>query len=366
MTRIPHSPVLLAATAIIAGAVAVSPAPDAIRAAFAILLTLCLPGYAIVEALSPRAPGLAERLALTVGLSIGVCVVGGFALNWSPVGLTMESWAVLLVSVTVAGAAVSSVRRSSSASDETSSRRRVVRVSPSAVANVLVGITFAGAAIALARTPLPAQGVSGYTMLSLLPSAGASDSVRVAVTSAELRTTSYRLEVRAGGQLTLERLLTLAPGGHWESIVDVSSVPRSRRSLEALLYRASDRRNVYRRATLVLPGSRLPPSTMIWLHWVDPGRVRLGMTSAEARRMAFRLDLYAGGRRERVARIWIAPGEQWNAIVDVSSIPLRRRSFLTALLYRQGEHGPANAYRRVTLRPPGEELLSTSGDEGRP
>jgi hypothetical protein len=105
---------------------------------------------------------------------------------------------------------------------------------------------------------------------------------------------------------------------------------------------------------------------MIWLLWVDPGTVRVGMTSAEVRRRAFRLDLYAGGRRERVARIWIAPGEQWNAIVDVSSIPLRRRSFLTALLYRQGEYGPRNAYRRVTLRPPGEELLSTGGDEGRP
>jgi Protein of unknown function (DUF1616) len=366
MTRILRSPALLAATALIAGAVAVSPAPGAIRAAFALPLTLWLPGYAIAGALSPRAAGLAERVALAVALSIAVCIVGGFVLNWSPTGLTMESWAVLLVSVTVAGAAVSSVRWSSRGSGEISSRRRGVRVSSSAVANILVGITLAGASIALARTPLPAQGVSGYTMLSLLPRVDASDSVRVAVTSAELRTTSYRLEVRAGGQLALERQLTLAPGAQWESVVDVASVPRSRRSLEALLYRASDRRDIYRRATLVLPGSRLPPSTTIWLLWVDPGKVRLGMTSAEVRRTAFRLDLYSGGRRERVARIWIAPGEQWNAIVDVSSIPLRRRSSLTALLFRQGEYGLEHAYRRVTLGPPGEDLSSTGGDEGRP
>jgi Protein of unknown function (DUF1616) len=373
MTRIPRSPVLLAATAIVAGAVAVSPAPDVIRAAFAIPLTLYLPGYAIVEALWPRTPSLAERLALAVALSIAVCIVGGFALNWSPVGLTMESWAVLLVSVSVAAAAAWSLRRQRKAGGETSSRRRGVRPSTSSVANVVTGVIFAGAAIGLARTPLPAQGVPGYTMLSLVPAVGASDSVRVAVTSAELRKTPYRLELRAGGQLALERQLTLAPGGHWESVIDVASVPRSRRSVEALLYRASDRRHPYRHTTLVLPGSRLPARTMIWLLWVDEERVRLGMTSAELRPTGFRFELFAGrrleGRRlERVARVRIAPGEQWNAIIDVSSIPVRRRSFLTAVLYRQGEYGPEHAYRRVTLVPPGGGLLTASGNEpeGRP
>jgi hypothetical protein len=166
----------------------------------------------------------------------------------------------------------------------------------------------------------------------------------------------------------LERRLTLAPGSRWESVVDVAGVPRSRRSVEALLHRASDPGHPYRHATLVLPGSRLPPRTMIWLLWVDDSRVRLGMTSAELRPTGFRLELLAGGRLERVARVRIAPGEQWNAIIDVSAIPLRRRSFLTALLYRQGEYGPQQAYRRVTLQPPGGGLLSGADNEpeGRP
>ena len=352
----------------VAGAVAVSPAPDVIRVAFALPLTLCLPGYAIVEALFPRTPSLVERLALAVALSIAVCIVGGFALNWSPAGLKMESWTILLVIVSVEAAAVSSLRRSRKAGGETSSRRRGIPPSTSSAAYVLGGVILACVAIALARTPLPAQGVPGYTTLSLMPAVGASDSVRVAVTSAELRRTPYRLELRAGGQFALERRLTLAPGGHWESVVDVASVPRSRRSVEALLYRASDRRHPYRHATLVLPGSSLPPRTMIWLLWVNDKRVRLGMTSAELRPTGFRLELLAGGRLERVARVRIAPGEQWNAIIDLSSIPLRRRSFLTALLYRQGEYGPERAYRRVTLAPPGGGLLP-GGDnepEGRP
>lgn len=367
MTQRPPSTALVAAAAILAAAVAVSPAPGAVRVAFALPLALCLPGYAIVEALSPRTPSLVERLALAIALSIAVCIVGGFALNWSPVGLKTESWAVLLASVSVAAAAVSSLRKSVKGSGETSSRRRV-RPSTSSVAYVLGGVILACLAIALARTPLPAQGVPGYTTLSLVPAAGASDSVRVAVTSAELRRTPYRLELRAGGQVALERRLTLAPGGHWESVVDVAWVPRSRRSVEALLYRASDRRRPYRHATLVLPGSRLPPRTMIWLLWVDDSTVRLGMTSAELRPTGFRLELLAGGRLERVARVGIAPGEQWNAIIDVSAIPLRRRSFLTALLYRQGEYGPQQAYRRVTLQPPGGGLLSGGVDEpeGRP
>jgi Protein of unknown function (DUF1616) len=352
----------------IAAAVAVSPLPGVIRIAFALPLALCLPGYAIVEALWPRTSSLVERLALGVALSIAVCILGGFALNWSPVGLKTESWAVLLASISVAAAAVSSIRRSSKASGATSSRRRGARSSPSPLANVLVGVILAGASIGLARTPLPAKGVPGYTMLSLVPAVGASDAVRVAVTSAEIRKTPYRLELRVGGQLALERELTLAPGGHWESVIDVASVPRGRRSVEALLYRASDRRHPYRYATVVLPGSKLPPRTMIWLLWVDEERVRLGMTSAELRPTGFRLELFAGRRLEdrrleRIARVRIAPGEQWNAIIDVSAIPLRRRSFLTAVLYRQGEYGPGHAYRRVTLVPPGGGLLPGSGNE---
>jgi hypothetical protein len=362
MTRTPPSSALVAAAAIVAAAVAVSPAPDAIRVAFGLPLALCLPGYAIVEALMRRTPSLVERFALAIALSFAVCIVGGFALNWSPVGLKTESWAVLLASVSVAAAAVSSLRRSAQGSGETSSRRGV-RPATSSVAYVLGGVILACLAIALAKTPLPAKGVPGYTTLSLVPAVGASDSVRVAVTSAELRRTPYRLELRAGGQVALERRLTLAPGGHWESVVDVASVPRTRRSVEALLYRASDRRHPYRHATLVLPGSSLPPRTMIWLLWVNEKQVRLGMTSAELRPTGFRLELLAGGRLERIARVRIAPGEQWNAIIDVSAIPLRRRSFLTAVLYRQGEYGPRHEYRRVTLQPPGGGLLSGGVDK---
>jgi Protein of unknown function (DUF1616) len=362
MTRTVRRPTIVAAAAIVSGAVAVSPAPDAVRAAFALPLALCLPGYALVEVLFPQATPWVERLALAVALSMAVGIIGGFALNWSPVGLKTGSWAILLASVTVAAAAVSSFGRFREAGGELPSWHPSIHVSAPAVLAALLGIVLAGVSVALARTPLPAQGVRGYTMLSVLPAVRGSDSIRVAVTSAELRTTSYRVEVRAGGRSALARQLTLAPGGHWQSAVDVTSVPRSRRSVEALLYKASDPRRPYRRATFVLPGSRLPPRTMIWLIWVDPGRVRLGMTSAEPRRTGFRLELYAGGRLERVGRVRIAPGEQWNGILDVSSIPLRRRSFLTAVLYRQGEYGPEHVYRRVTLGAPGGGLLTPGAD----
>jgi hypothetical protein len=97
---------------------------------------------------------------------------------------------------------------------------------------------------------------------------------------------------------------------------------------------------------------------MIWLLWVDSETVRLGMTSAEARTASFRLELYARGRLERLARVRIAPGERWDVHLDLSSIPLRRRSFLAAELYRQGEFRRNRPYRRVTLAPPGGGLLT--------
>ncbi len=400
MTRIFRSPALLALAAIVAGATALSPAPVAARVALALPLALLLPGAALAAVLFPASTRWLDRLPLMVGLSLAVCIAEGFALHWSPIGLRTDSWVPVLVDVTLAGAAVAWVRRfRRGETEEPLSRPPLNRRRPSAVAvragplaersdtddpetdasptrqgkaphglrqikagaAVGLALVLAVLAVGVARTPLPAKGVDGYTALSLLPAEpGSTTTVRVGVTSAELRETPFRLELRAGGEILASARLTLSPTDQWNGVVDIASVPTRRRSLEALLYRADRDQKPYRRATLVLPGSIMPPTTGMWLLWVDPRTVRVGATSAEPRTTGFRLELFARGRLERVARLTIAPGESWQAIIDLSSVPVERRSFLEARLYFQGEDDPGEVYRRVTLVPPGTELLEAS------
>ena len=349
----------LVIAATVAAAVALSPAPTSVRTAFGLPLALLLPGAALTSALFPARTRWPERLAASVGLSLAACVVTGLALHWTPFGLRTESWALALVGITGIGGAIAARRRPAS-EDSLLPRLRRPHVPWRPTLFVVVALVFAVEAVVLARTPLPADGVQGYTSLSLLP-ADESTAVRVEVASSELQDTDYRLEVRSGEQLLAVRHLTLGTAEEWRAELGLESVPSPRRTLEALLFRPGDEQ-AYRRATLTLPGSRIPPRTAIWLNWIDARTVRVQAASAEPDSTDFRLELHASGRLERVADVTLEPGQRWQAIVDISSVPLEHRSFLEALLYRRDESGPQRAYRRATLVPPGGGLLEVFGE----
>lgn len=350
----------LVIAASVAAAVALTPAPTAVKAAFGLPLALILPGAALTRALFPARTPWAERLAATIGLSVATCVVTGFLLHWTPFGLRAESWALALVGITGIGGAIAA-RRHPAGGGSLLPRLRTPRLAWRPTLVVVVALIFAIEAVVLARTPLPAQGVEGYTALSLLPAGEDSDRVRVEVASSELEDAEYRLEVRTGEELLAVRHLTLGTADKWHAELGLDTVATPRRTLEALLFRPGDER-AYRRATLTLPGSRIPPRTEIWLNWIDARTVRVQAASAELDPTGFRLELHANGRLERVADVTLEPGQRWQAIVDISSVPLKRRSFLEALLYRRDDSGPQRAYRRATLVPPGGGLLGTFGE----
>jgi uncharacterized membrane protein len=354
------SSIRLVIAATLAAAVALSPAPTAVRTAFGVPLVLLLPGAALTSALFPARTPWVERLAASLGLSVAACVVTGFILHWTPFGLRAESWALALVGITGVGEAIAARRRPAG---EGPTLGRLGRPQLPWRPTLLVGVALALTigAVVLARTPLPAEGVQGYTALSLLPGGKGSDGVRVEVASSELEDTDYRLEVRSGEKLLAVRDMTLGTDEEWHAELGLDSIPTSRRTLEALLFRGEDKR-AYRRATLTLPGSTIPPRTAIWLNWVDARTVRVQAASAEPDPTDFRLELHAGGRLERAADVTLEPGEQWQGIVDISSVPAEQRSFLEALLYRRDESGPQRAYRRATLVPPDSGLLETFGE----
>lgn len=333
-----------------AAVIALSPAPVPIRVAFGVPLALFLPGLALAAAFLAATIPWIERVAVSIGLSVAVCVVGGFALHWTPTGLTTASWVGVLLGTTMAGVAIATRRPVPKDRDRKQIRRPWLPAHGRLLVAVPVTVIIVTLAVVLVRTPLPAKGVRGYTTLWLVPAGNQPGAVRIGVESAELRTTPYRLELRVAGELTLTRRLMLRTGDQWSAVVDASSFASGRRSFEALLYRVNDPQAAYRRVTLILPGARVPPATAVWLNQTRPERnaVRVVMTSAEPRTTSFRLELRAGGRLVRVRRLTLSPSERRAVVVEMGEIAASDRS-IQALLYREGEYAPLPPYREAKL-----------------
>lgn len=213
-----------------------------LRTAFALPLLFVLPGLTLTAALFPGGSlDLGRRLLLQVGLSLSVGVLGALVLDVT-FGLHRFSWAVLLGAVTGVGAAVAATRRGGLAAPVRSLRL------PRRLDVALVGIALAVVvgSVVFARTPLAARGVQGYTALSILPVHGHTRDVRLEVSSAEVRTVSYRLKLHVGPRLIAVRRLTLAPGSSWQRTVRLPSKQTSGRPwISVRLYRAGSK-DVYR------------------------------------------------------------------------------------------------------------------------
>jgi uncharacterized membrane protein len=96
-----------------------------LRAVAGIPLVLFAPGYAIISAifpepaaekpawLGPRSRGVAERIALSLGLSLAIAALAGLVLNLTPWGLKASSWALVLGLMTIGACAAALARRKS-------------------------------------------------------------------------------------------------------------------------------------------------------------------------------------------------------------------------------------------------------------
>lgn len=244
------------AVAVVSAVVVIAvPGLSPLRTVFALVL-LALPGYALTTALFPERHEIdgPRRLLLSLGLSLSLAVVIALVLNVTPFGVRSVSWAgALLVAVCMA-CLVAALRRRVGRSEAIVSAilRRRLRVME--IALLLVAACLAAGAVGVARTPLTAKNVQGYTALSLLPgSGGERATVRVGVASGELAPVSYRLVVRrAGTPIVYERrTFELRPGEQLEEAVRIRPATSDRsRPIVALLYREDEPTSVYRRARL--------------------------------------------------------------------------------------------------------------------
>lgn len=73
-----------------------------VRWMLGLTFVLLVPGYVTVKALFPdRGSDLVEVLALSIGLSLGLMVIVGFLLNYTPWGIRLTSIVISLVMLTV-------------------------------------------------------------------------------------------------------------------------------------------------------------------------------------------------------------------------------------------------------------------------
>lgn len=232
---------LLAAVLVLAGV-----GQSEVRLAVGLPLVLLLPGYALVGALVIGELGLMERLLLSIGTSIGLAVLGGFLLNLTPWGITPSSWAVLLGGMTIPCCVLAARRRRTASGHGAATLlalpwQQALTFGLAAV--VLVG------AIGLARGGALAQPTPGFTQFWLLPGV-AQGGVQVGIHNQEAQAMTYTLEIAANDQaLNALPSVTIASGETWQTTI---SLPAEQRvgTVEARLYRANDRTQVYRRAAI--------------------------------------------------------------------------------------------------------------------
>jgi hypothetical protein len=245
MRRRGHLDALAAGAILAAVVVALGIAPAPVRFALALPLLLGVPGYAVTRAaFAGRALDAAQLILLSVGLSVALAALLALVLDIT-LGLRPAAWAIALAGVTVGASAVAAARRRDL---EPRRPRPAVRVrGRDALLLGAAGVVACGAVV-LARTPLSAKDVEGYTALWIVD-AGASDAgIRVGVTSGELNPVTFRLLVTSGGKRLYEaRRLDIRPGTNVERVVPLDGAAGG--TVEALLFAVGSNR-AFRRATL--------------------------------------------------------------------------------------------------------------------
>lgn len=249
--RLSNLVVVVVIAAISGAMVLLLPGTQTVRLVAALPLLFFLPGYAITAALFPkRSLGIPEQVLLSVGVSMAVVIVGSFILHWTPWGLQARSWVGLLFSVILAASLLAAKRWQKTGPVTGTPLNFTLDIRQ----GLLLGLAalVIAAAVVLARTPLPPQGVQGYTQLWILPASdGNPDTMRVGISSMEFTPTEYSLRVLLDGEVVQEwSTIQLQPGEKWETnaILPESSTGK----VEAVLYRLDAPNDIYRRVTLQL------------------------------------------------------------------------------------------------------------------
>jgi hypothetical protein len=238
---------IVALIAIIAMAAALSGANNpTLGLLFGLPLALVLPGYALIAAGAPGATlGPAERLTFSVGGSIALSVLGGFALNGAPWGLQAASWALLLGGLTLVACTIAFIRRCAIRLESAIAGQ--IRLRPQDAGLFGLAALIAAGAFALAIGGAAQPPADGFTQLWMLPNG---DSLRIGVQNMQARPMRYAAELIVGKRVVRRwDAIELPDGARWDTVEPLPAhTPGT--AVELRLYRLDDPKTVYRRVML--------------------------------------------------------------------------------------------------------------------
>jgi uncharacterized membrane protein len=219
-----------------------------IRLVLAAPLLLWLTGHVVLRSIGPIQISLLEHTAYAVGVSIAICVAGGFVL-YSISLLTPIGWAVWLVLVTGTALLVGARRRYEwpIPTVKLSSLRREHAIIISVASLITVG------AYRLSIHDEANQREFKYTEFWILPNLKVPGKLLVGIKSGEADTQHFDVEVTSDGSvIALWRSIEIGPENTWTHEVKVD--PGAYKA-EAKLYRPIDH-TLYRKvSTFVSAGS---------------------------------------------------------------------------------------------------------------
>ncbi len=231
-----------------------------------LLFAFVLPGFAIASAVfSMRTMPVAERILLSVGLSVTADILSGLLINLLPGGLSTEAWGAMLGGITASAALVALVRwrddwaqglwpgtQAARGDKATSYFSSMLARGMMLVSVVIVAGAFAVAIYSANHAPS-----AGFTQLWMLSQAKSS-AVEVGVRNEEQSPKRYTVQLfAAGSPLYTWKSISLAPGQSWTVTAPLPAQvvnSSARVPVQAILYLSSAPSQPYRE-TLVWVGS---------------------------------------------------------------------------------------------------------------
>ena len=234
------------------------PSTNVIGRILSLPLVLVLPGYALTCALFPRRElGILQCVVFSLALSLSIVILGGLALNWTPFGLQVSSWSVLLSGITLIASAVALVRRRGQ-NISASAWLRVVDVGLNFRQGLLLSVAaiVVCGAVAVSYLGATQQPFPGFTQLWILPADGASakNTIRLGVSNMELTAMEYSLTVTMDGKVVkVWPSIYLESNEKWEATLVLPQTTHTGAArVEALLYQTRAPTKIYRHVLLWL------------------------------------------------------------------------------------------------------------------
>ncbi len=212
-----------------------------IRPLLVLPFVLFVPGWVLTAAVfAVGRIALAERLMLSLGLSMAVAALGGLLLNLLPWGLRSLPWLAfytLFIGACLLVAARRGVPLLPAVAYRLPDRHTGMQL-------LIGGVLIAGS-LGIALLGARAQPTATFTQLWALPVAG--DTIEVGVANDEAAAQTYRVELLTDGEIVHAwPAIALQPGQQWEETRAIAA----RSDINVRLYRVEDPTTVYRQAVV--------------------------------------------------------------------------------------------------------------------